>query len=207
MVIISMPTTPEGHKVLQLAEEVAKVRDKSEYWTDITSLDRPSKENALNALRDCDIAHFACHGTADQEEPTKSALLLGRDVLEKLTLEDIMKMDFDSHENVPLAYLSACSTAEIKVRNLVDESIHLASAFQLAGFMHVIGTLWAADDAAAVEIAGKFYEGLDLYERKLDQDENGSVAYALHYAVLHYRNISGNSLAVAKWAPFIHLGC
>ena len=208
MVIISMPTTPEGHKTLRLAEEVAAVQDKSEYWANITSLDRPSKESALNALKDCDIAYFACHATADQVRPTQSALLLGRDVVEKLTLEDIMKMNFDTHDHTPVAYLSACSTAEIKVRNLADESIHLASAFQLAGFMHVIGTLWAADDSAAVEIAGKFYEGLELYDRKLfNRDGSGSVAYALHCAVLHYRNIPGNSMAVTKWAPFIHLGC
>lgn len=208
MVIISMPTTPEGYKTLRLAEEVAAVQDKSEYWANITSLDRPSKESALNALKHCDMAHFACHATADQIQPTQSALLLGRDVLEKLTLEDIMKMDSDRSGHAPVAYLSACSTAEIKVQNLADESIHLASAFQLAGFMHVIGTLWAADDSAAVEIAGKFYEGLDIYDRMFfDRRESGSVAYALHYAVLHYRKIPGNSMAVAKWAPFIHLGC
>ncbi|MCJ1251060.1 hypothetical protein MMC30_008291 [Trapelia coarctata] len=70
------------------------------------------------------------------------------------------------HDQAQIAYLSACSTAEIKVRNLADESIHLANAFQLAGFTNVIGTLWAADDNAAVEIASKFYEGLDLYDEE-----------------------------------------
>ena len=208
MVIISMPTTPEGYKALRVTEEVAAAQENSEDWRNITSLDRPSRESALKALEHCDIAHFACHATADQLQPMQSALLLGRDVLERLTLEDIMKMDIDNRGHAPVAYLSACSTAEIKVRNLADESIHLASAFQLAGFMHVIGTLWAADDDAAVEIAGKFYKGLELYDRQLfDQRESGSVAYALHYAVQHYRNIPGNSMAVAKWAPFIHLGC
>ena len=203
-----MPTTPEGYKTLRLNEEVAAARERSENWANITSLDRPSRESALQALKHCDIAHLACHATADRLQPTQSALLLGRNVLERLTVEDIMKMDFDTHGHSPVAYLSACSTAEIKVRNLADESIHLASAFQIAGFMHVVGTLWAADDNAAVGIAGKFYEGLEFYDQQLfDQRESGSVAYALHYAVLHYRNIPGNSMAVAKWAPFIHLGC
>jgi CHAT domain-containing protein len=137
---------------------------------------------------------------ADRMEPAKSALLLGKDVLEKLTLED---MDTISHDHAQIAYLSACSTAEIKVRNLADESIHLASAFQLAGFMHVIGTLWAADDNAAVEIASQFYEGLNLY----DKEGGASVAQALHNAVLCYRNKHDNSAAIAEWAPFIHLGC
>lgn len=208
MVIISMPTTPEGYKTLRLTEEVAAVQEKSDYWVNIISLDRPSRESALKALKHSDIAHLACYATADQLQPMQSALLLGRDVLERLTLEDILKLDFNTHGHAPVAYLSACSTAEIKVRNLADESIHLASAFQLAGFMHVVGTLWAADDDAAVSIADKFYEGVELYDRQLfNQRESGSVAYALHYAVLHYRNIPGNSMAVAKWAPFIHLGC
>ena len=208
MVIISMPTTAEGYRTLRLTEEVAAAQKDAEHWADTTILDRPSRESALKALKHCDIANLACHATANQLQPTQSALLLGRDVLERLTLEDILKMDFDTHGHAPIAYLSACSTAEIKVRDLADESIHLASVFQLAGFMHVVGTLWAADDDAAVKIAGKFYEGLEIYDGQLfNQRESGSVAYALHYAVLHYRNTPENSMAVAKWAPFIHLGC
>ena len=34
---------------------------------------------------------------------------------------------------------------------LLDEAIHLASAFQLVGFPHVIGTLWEINDAIALE--------------------------------------------------------
>jgi hypothetical protein len=51
-----------------------------------------------------------------------------------------------------LAFLSACSTARPSGR-LADEAIHLASAFQLAGYRHVIGTLWPIGDWPAVEYA------------------------------------------------------
>lgn len=44
--------------------------------------------------------------------------------------------------NAQLAYLSACSTAEDKVMKFTVENIHIAAAFQLPGFPHVIGTLW-----------------------------------------------------------------
>jgi CHAT domain-containing protein len=42
-----------------------------------------------------------------------------------------------------LAFLSACQTARNPARDLLDEAIHLASAFQLAGYPHVVGTLWS----------------------------------------------------------------
>ena len=80
-----------------------------------------------------------------------------RETKELLTINDL---DIISHESAQIIYLSACSTAEMKARNLVNESIHLASTFQLSGFQHVIGTLWGADNNAAVEVASKFYEGL-----------------------------------------------
>ena len=152
----------------------------------------------MNALESCNIAHFACHAEADRFLGYRSSLLLGRDVLEKLTLED---MDAISHGQAQIAYLSACATAGFQ--NQPDESIHLASAFQLAGFPHVIGTLWGADDDAAVEIASNFYQGLNLFDR----GGRGLVAEALHYAVVRYRNEQDNGLAVMKWAPFVHIGC
>ena len=200
ILIVSMPTTPKGYKPIKSSGEVAAIESQSKSWASTTTLDRPSKDKVLNALNSCTIARFACHGEADQTEPAKSALLLGRNVLEKLTLED---MDTVSHGHAQIAYLSACSTAEVKVRNLADESIHLASAFQLAGSRHVIGTLWAADDNAAVNIASKLYENLKL----LDRVGGALVAQALHNAILYHYKQDGNSATITNWAPFIHLGC
>ncbi|KAI9776673.1 MAG: hypothetical protein M1816_005151 [Peltula sp. TS41687] len=200
ILIVSMPTTPGGHKPLKVAEEVATINNHTRSWASTIALEQPSRDSVLNALKSCSIAHFACHGLADSVEPARSALILGREIEEKLTLKDIDAIIRDSAQ---IAYLSACSTAEIKVQDLVDKSIHLASTFQLAGFQHVIGTLWGADDSAAVEIAGKFYKGL-LQHNKGDDT---SVAQALHDAVLCLRNEKGNRKDISKWAPFIHLGC
>lgn len=38
-----------------------------------------------------------------------------------------------------------------------DEGLHLASAFQAAGFAHAVGALWQADDETCVEMARAFY--------------------------------------------------
>ena len=87
--------------------------------------------------------------------------------------------------------------------NLADESVHLASSFQLTGFQHVIGTLWGVNDDAAVEVAKRFYERLPV------SGENGyiSPARALHDAVASFRNTGDTREDCSKWASFIHLGC
>ena len=87
--------------------------------------------------------------------------------------------------------------------NLADEGIHLASSFQLVGFRHVIGTLWGADDHAAVEVAKNFYNALPHF------NINGSlsVARALHYAITSFKNVGENWKDCSKWASFVHYGC
>ena len=57
-----------------------------------------------------------------------------------------------------LAYLSACSTGANDATELADEGVHLVSAFQLAGFRHVIGTLWEVSYMHFVDVARVFYE-------------------------------------------------
>lgn len=44
------------------------------------------------------------------------------------------------------------------VDELVDKGIHLASAFQLAGFRHVTGTLWKICNIHCVDAARMMYE-------------------------------------------------
>lgn len=200
LLIVSMPTTPGGYKSLDVAGEVTSIAKYSDSLISINHLAQPNKEAVLNALKSCTIAHFACHGSINGIEPAKSALIVGRDTAERLTIADL---DTVSHENAQIVYLSACSTAETQALELQHESIHLASAFQLSGFQHVIGTLWGADDGAAVQIASNFYRILlrDSYSSEL------SVAQALHDAVLCFRNTDNNYKAISLWAPFIHLGC
>lgn len=145
------------------------------------------------------MVHFACHGFLDTKRPSKSALLVGTGSVEELRLEDLQPLN---HQLAQIAYLSACSTAEIGARNLIDESIHLASTFQVVGFRHVIGTLWGAYDEAAVAVAVKFYEHL----LEQNADTVSSVPRALHRAVLDLKVRDGNIDNISLWAPFIHLG-
>jgi CHAT domain-containing protein len=115
-----------------------------------------------------------------------------------LTVAQIEKMDISSGY---IAYLSACSTAEIGDGKLQDEAIHLANSLQTIGFPHVIGSLWSADDYAAGLIARGFYEGL---ASQTSVPQHDKVSKALHDSMLHYRSISPDN--AARWGCFIHVG-
>ncbi|KAK7226892.1 hypothetical protein V2G26_014895 [Clonostachys chloroleuca] len=58
-----------------------------------------------------------------------------------------------SRDRPYLANLSACGTGQVRHEGLVNEGIHLISAFQLAGFEHAIGSLWQVDDSVCVSMS------------------------------------------------------
>ncbi|GAA0981742.1 CHAT domain-containing protein [Acrocarpospora macrocephala] len=103
----------------------------------------PTRANVMAHLPDCTIAHFACHGISDPADPSNSRLLLQDHRHNPLTVASLIPINL---EHARLVYLSACSTALNWEVRLLDEAIHLTSAFQMAGFPHVIGTLWAISD-------------------------------------------------------------
>lgn len=95
----------------------------------------------------------------------------------RLTVGDFR--DLRLHEAAPfLSYLSACSTSLNSKYRLIGESIHLVSACQLAGFRHVVGTLWEVSDELCVDVAQILYSTL---EEKSLTDE--AVALGLHRAL------------------------
>ena len=96
-----------------------------------------------------------------------------------------------------LAFLSACSTARPGGR-LADEAIHLASAFQLAGYRSVVATLWPVGDQHAVDLAADIYTTLTA-------TGEGDVAGAVHAAARRMRRRWGPEMP-SVWASHIHAG-
>ncbi|MFJ5680160.1 CHAT domain-containing protein [Streptomyces sp. NPDC093097] len=138
--------------------------------------------------------HFSCHGVSDLLSPSDSGLVLydGR-----LTAQRAAAQRPGSPE---LAVLSACSTSQGGIM-LPDEAVQLASSFQLAGYPHVIGTLWTVSDTLATGLAGEFYAALaeDVARRRpLDP------ALALHGPVRSLRDRFVR--APHLWAAHIHTG-
>ncbi|TCO47274.1 CHAT domain-containing protein [Actinocrispum wychmicini] len=145
-------------------------------------------ENVLKALPAAPWAHFACHAHNDPATPGQSRLLLHD---RPLRVPEISRLRMADAE---LAYLSACSTAS-GTTVLADEAIHIVSAFQLAGYRHVVGTLWSIQDTTATSLADGFYTGLD---------QGMSPARSLHTVVRRLRQ--ERPLMASDWAGHIHVG-
>jgi CHAT domain-containing protein len=155
---------------------------------------RATRDAVLHALPRHRIAHFACHAVTDPRFPALNRLLLQDHLTAPLTAIELSTLNAPRAE---LAYLSACETAKSN-EALIDEAVHIATAFQLAGYRHIIGTLWPVADNAAGRIADDFYTGL---APSLNADDT---ARALHRAVCGLR--ADEPQAPSRWASHIHLG-
>ncbi|KAH6884618.1 CHAT domain-containing protein [Thelonectria olida] len=142
------------------------------------------KGQVLTHLRSCSVFHFAGHGYTDSDDPLKSYLCLNDWEYDPLTVADLLQLNL--YQRSPfLAYLSACGTSQMRVGKYLDESIHLASSCQQAGFRHVIGTLWDVDDEFCVEMARMTYE-----EMRKGELTDESVCLGLHKACRELRDRS-----------------
>ncbi|CEJ93281.1 hypothetical protein VHEMI08880 [[Torrubiella] hemipterigena] len=182
-VLIAMENTPGALKPLQFAAEEAAVVESLCDTMDIKTF-RPAadKQGVSNLLPNCDIFHFAGHGCTNPQDPSQSYLALQDYLDTPFSVEYLLGMSL--WKNSPfLAYLSACGTGLVKDHKYFDESIHLISAFQLAGFQHVIGTLWEVEDFTCVAMAGLTYQTMNDHEMS---DE--SVCLGLHTATRELRD-------------------
>jgi hypothetical protein len=210
--IVAMPVTPglpPEAKLPGVPAEVADIRDILPHPVILAEPDAdsseslsgsagvPTKARVLTLLPDFPIAHFACHGTCDPTDPSQSMLLLNDHQTEPFTVASLAPI---KHDELQLVYLSACDTALSTGAGLLDEAIHLASAFLLAGSRHVIGTLWTINDAVAGQIAASFYHQLH---------DNGTLdperaAAALHKAI---RTVRDTFCEIPYlWAAHLHAG-
>ncbi|KAL2669750.1 hypothetical protein Neosp_015195 [[Neocosmospora] mangrovei] len=120
---------------------------------------RRRKAEVISHLRQCKIFHFAGHGHTEEADPSQSHLMLEDGEKDPLTVRELLDLNL-SKQPPFLAYLSACGTGRLNDDRFADESIHLIGACQVAGFRHVIGTLWEVNDEACVSTAKAIYEGI-----------------------------------------------
>ncbi|KAF3806264.1 hypothetical protein GCG54_00006026 [Colletotrichum gloeosporioides] len=215
--LLAMPTTPNNGSLFWAQQEVDIVASLCPSLKLRSSTPRPYKDEILMGLQSCKVFHFAGHGKSDPAEPSQSCLLL-RDCNENpLTIADLR--DHRLQKKPFLGYLSACSTGANEAPGLADEGIHLINSLQLAGFRHVVGTLWEVSDQHCVNVARVFYEtlkdegmtdvaicrGLHQATRMLrdgcvNTDVGERKAFPVHEGVL------SRGLVNHHWIPYVHFG-
>lgn len=196
------PPVKKWSPLVNAMVEAREIKDVVHPMAAVTQLDSPSVTQVLQELPSYHAIHFACHGVSDSKQPSDSHLLLvGDNPLESGKLPVAAIADMHLH-NAQIAYLSACSSADNASASLLDESIHIASGFQLAGFSHVLATLWVSGDLACRQVAVEFYRL--LFDGTSRDQGHRVVSASFHHAVKGLRESTAGQ--PIKWVPFIHTG-
>lgn len=190
--LVGVETAPGQSRLRSVPEEIRRVR---EHVRPVTVLqdEAATRDNVLTAMTSHRWAHLACHGRQDPAQPANSSVALADGPL------SILEIAMRTPEDCELAFLSACQTFTGTLP-LADEAIHLASAFQMAGYRHVIATRWAINDYLAPDVAERVY-------RVLARDgvpRPARAAEALHQAVAWLRELTPGHPHL--WAPYVHIG-
>ena len=201
VLVVAMPHTPDQADLPGSVDEATIITKMLAGRVDVLGLPgtpHASHEAVIAALPTHAWAHFSCHGASDLEDPSASHLLLSDFQSHPLTVLDLSRARLDK---VELAFLSACATARPDV-TLPDEPVHLAAACQLAGYPHVIATLWPIDDQDAVEVTRTVYNSLVSVKDNIRRA--GTAASALHFATRNLRALYPHD--PSHWAAHIHTG-
>jgi tetratricopeptide (TPR) repeat protein len=153
----------------------------------------PTAERVVSGLDNHAWVHLTCHGGQDLTVPAQGAIHLSDGPL------TVLRIAAKDLPHADLAYLSACQTA-IGGIQVLDESIHLAAAIQLAGYRHVIATQWAIDDTYAPDFADTVYAELTT----TGHPDATRAAVAVHHAVAALR--AREPFRPDLWAAYLHVG-
>jgi CHAT domain-containing protein len=116
----------------------------------------------------------------------------------------VLRIERISISHAEMAYLSACSTAELSLGKHIDEAINLVNCFQVLGYRHVIGTIWSASDESAGRMASAFYTNIS--KESYREYSRLKAAQALHDAILEYAAECEGEDGPLHWVPYVHVG-
>ncbi|KAF5577324.1 TPR domain-containing protein [Fusarium pseudoanthophilum] len=190
--------TPNPPELLRTIEETLGETSK------VVIFSEPSLEETLESLRRSHAIHFAFHGYSDPLNPSQSYVQLRKPLSpgsddKRLTVEFIS--DNTTSDKAQIAFLSLYPGTENKTERSADGGLGIISAFQLAGFKHVVGSLSNADGASHSHVTKSFYQSLK--ENRLSENTDWVVAKALHDALRQARDHDKDP---HWWAPYIHSG-
>ncbi|MFI7273867.1 CHAT domain-containing protein [Streptomyces sp. NPDC049879] len=143
--VVALSRTPGARDLPHVEDEAAHLASRP--GARLLTGTGATRAAVLTAIPHHDWLHLACHAQSPD------TVLLHDHAARPLTVPDISALRLPSAR---LAYLSACSTTRARA-GLDDEAVHITGAFQLAGYPHVVGTLWPVSDRIAPETAAAFY--------------------------------------------------
>jgi tetratricopeptide (TPR) repeat protein len=196
LLIVSMPQTP-GEALLPGA--TTEAADLLAHFPDALHLTGPAatKEAVLAALETHRFVHFSTHATVDGPTSLDGGLRLVNGIL---SIRDLSDHDL-SHAR--FAFLSACETYRT-AEEVPDEGITVGAALRIAGFEHVIATLWPISDSLSPEFSRSFYRHLIARETTNVRLRPEQSAEALRRAACDMRDQYPDE--PHRWAAFIHTG-
>lgn len=112
------------------------------------------KDSVMKYLGNADVAYFATHGVASEDEPMKKSFLVLSGADPFLTAKDIMDSRNRFEKFPEMVILSACQTGLGKSTEAGVAG--LTRSFMLAGAHHVIMSLWSVDDEATAYLMNRF---------------------------------------------------
>lgn len=207
LLFIGMPRTPGSRDITGITQEIEAVKQVDPLRLTVEVRFAPTRESLLGDIATFNIVHCACHGHSSSEDPLKSGLRIfaaGKsghktEATASLTVEDLMLLQ---GKKCDLAFLSACNTADNPDTFLADECIHIASAFQIAGFSHVVSTMWPCSDHGCVAIVKSFYA--NLFSSQQVYQGHDTISRSVHDAVKSLRDDFPKQPLL--WATFVHYG-
>lgn len=188
--VVAVPSEPGVPGLPGVPAETAKLTARFPGSTVLTG-EHATRQAVLDALPRHAWAHFACHAVSAADGAADGHLVLHDHAAAPLTVADIARLRL---AHADLAYLSACDTG-VPEEDLGDEALHVAGACHMAGFRHVIATLWSVRDTLAPAVADDFYAALG---------SSDTAAHALQHTVRDLRAVHPDS--PAGWAPYVHVG-
>ena len=194
---VQMPETPGYDPFINAEKEVDEATRIVEKFFACTQSKRPVRNQVLREMKKVSMMHFVCHGIADEDDPTKSRLLLSDHARAPFNVRVCLEA---KPEVCQLAYLSACETAMSKNVALKDEGIHIVDAIPMAGVPNVIATWWRVVDEESVSVASGFYKNL--------VDECGAFDTARAGRAIHAtaKDLRDRGINPFIWAAYVHFG-
>lgn len=153
LVAIAMPRTPGLPPLRNADEEVDAIAGQLPGEPMVMRAGDATVDAVGLALKHHQWLHYVGHSSQYLGNPSQASLFLhdGR-----LTMLAVSRLRLGHAE---FAFLSSCESG-LGGTTMPDEAVNLASALQIAGYRHVISTLWSIGDRLAVDVARQVYAEL-----------------------------------------------